>query len=68
VAPDARVAPIGQVFDDYGHEGMGPYAPSAAELQGFIEGSKADGAVGVSFFQWMTATEPEWRTIDRFRF
>jgi hypothetical protein len=65
-APDARIAPIGQVFDDYGHEGMGPYAPSVAELQGFLEGSKADGAIGASFFQWMTATEPEWKTIDRF--
>jgi hypothetical protein len=47
---------------------MGPHAPSAAELLGFLQGSKAEGAIGASFFQWMTATDPEWETIDRFRF
>ncbi|GAC1327781.1 MAG: hypothetical protein NVSMB22_19370 [Chloroflexota bacterium] len=62
------IAPIGQTFDNYGRLEMGPHAPSAQEIQGFLQGSKAAGASGVSFFQWMTATNEEWRTIQGFRF
>jgi hypothetical protein len=64
----APIAPIGQVFDDFGRLEMGPHAPSATEIQGFLAGSKAGGAIGASFFQWMTATDPEWRAIHAFRF
>jgi hypothetical protein len=65
---DARIAPIGQVFDNYGHEGMGPYAPSSGEVQGFLEGAKTSHAIGVSFFQWMTATDAEWHVIHQFHY
>jgi SH3 domain-containing protein len=68
VAPGAKIAPIGQVFDNFGHEEMGPHAPSGEELHGFMSGSKGAGAIGVSFFQWMTATESEWNQIQRYRF
>lgn len=67
-APGARISPIGQVFDDFGRLEMGPHAPSPAEVQGFLQGSKDSGAIGASFFQWMTATDAEWRTIKYFRF
>jgi hypothetical protein len=62
------VAPIGQTFDDFGRLEMGPYAPSAQEEEGFMVGSKNSGAIGVSFFQWMTATVGEWRAIQAFRY
>lgn len=62
------VVPIGQTFDNYGRLGMGPLAPSESEEKGFIAGSKKGGAVGVSFFQWMTAAEGEWRAIHDTRF
>lgn len=62
------IVPIGQTFDNYGRLGMGPLAPSEAEERGFIAGSKASGAAGVSFFQWMTAAEGEWRAIHDMRF
>lgn len=62
------IAPIGQTFDNYGRLGMGPLAPSEAEEKGFIAGSKEAGAVGVSFFQWMTAAAGEWRAIHAARF
>jgi hypothetical protein len=62
------IAPIGQVFDDFGRLEMGPYAPSADEIKGFLAGSKAGGAIGASFFQWMTATVDEWRAIRDFRY
>jgi hypothetical protein len=62
------IAPIGQAFDDFGRLEMGPYAPSQSEVQGFMAGCKASGAVGVSFFQWMTVTDGEWKAIRAFRF
>jgi len=62
------IAPIGQAFDNFGRLEMGPHAPSAAETNGFLAGSKLSGAVGASFFQWMTATVGEWRAIQTFRF
>jgi hypothetical protein len=62
------VVPIGQTFDNFGRLEMGPYAPSATEISGFLAGSKAAGARGVSFFQWMTATDSEWRAIQGYRF
>ncbi|MGI8825972.1 MAG: SH3 domain-containing protein [Chloroflexota bacterium] len=61
------VAPIGQAFDDYGRLEMGPRAPSASETRGFLAGVKASHAIGASFFQWLTATEPEWQEIRGFR-
>jgi hypothetical protein len=67
-APGSRLAPIGQVFDNFGRLEMGPYAPSGPEVEGFMAGARAGGAIGVSFFQWMTATVDEWRTIRRFRY
>jgi hypothetical protein len=67
-APKAVIAPIGQTFDNFGRLEMGPYAPSAAEIRGFCAGAKSAGAIGVSFFQWMTATESEFQAIRAFRF
>ncbi|HLJ67945.1 MAG TPA: SH3 domain-containing protein [Chloroflexota bacterium] len=68
VAPRARVAPIGQTFDDFGHLEMGPFAPSSDEVSGFLAGCRAGGAIGASFFQWMTVTDEEWRAIHDFRY
>jgi hypothetical protein len=68
VSQGVPVAPIGQSFDDFGRLEMGPFAPSGAEISGFLAGSKASGAVGASLFQWMTATDEEWRAILEFRY
>ena len=68
MAGDVPIAPIGQTFDNFGRLEMGPHAPSGAEVRGFLAGCKASGAVGVSFFQWMTATDPEWQAIRTFHF
>jgi hypothetical protein len=68
VSPGSRIAPIGQTFDNFGHEEMGPNAPSAEEIQGSFQGGKSSGAIGMSFFQWMTATDSEWKAIQRYRF
>jgi hypothetical protein len=67
-AGKVAIAPIGQTFDNYGRLGMGPYAPSASEIRGFLAGCKQGGVIGASFFQWMTATADEWSVIRAFRF
>ncbi len=68
VSGHVPVSPIGQSFDDFGRLEMGPNAPSADEIRGFLAGSKASGAIGASFFQWMTATDAEWHAIRGFRY
>jgi len=62
------ISPIGQTFDDFGRLEMGPNAPSAPEIQGFLAGSRRSGSIGVSFFQWMTAAVEEWQAISTFHF
>ncbi|HEX6509531.1 MAG TPA: hypothetical protein VF221_18025, partial [Chloroflexota bacterium] len=66
--PGIPIAPIGQTFDNFGRLEMGPYAPSSDEIRGFLAGSKQSGAIGASFFQWMTATDAEWQAIRSYRF
>jgi hypothetical protein len=68
VSGHVPVAPIGQAFDNFGHLEMGPHAPSTSETHGFLSGVKAAGGVGISFFQWMTVTDGEWRAIHHFHF
>lgn len=59
------IAPIGQMFDNFGRDELGPDAPTPAEISGFLRGCA--GAWGVSFFQWMTATPPEWSVFKGWR-
>ena len=68
VSGHVPVSPIGQTFDDFGRLEMGPNAPGPEEIRGFLDGSKASGAIGASFFQWMTTTDAEWHAIRDFRF
>jgi hypothetical protein len=67
-AGNVPIEPIGQTFDNFGRLEMGPYAPSADEVRGFLAGCKAEKALGASFFQWMTTTEAEWQVVKGFAF
>jgi hypothetical protein len=60
------VAPIGQMYDTFGRNGMGTYSPGTAEITAALQASKDAGALGVSFFQWGTATPEEWRALRDF--
>lgn len=68
VSGHVPVSPIGQTFDNFGRLEMGPDAPSPDEVRGFLAGSKTSGAIGASFFQWVTATDAEWHAIRDFRY
>jgi hypothetical protein len=60
------VAPIGQMYDTFGRNGMGAYSPGTAEITAALQASKDAGALGASFFQWGTATPEEWRALRDF--
>ena len=64
--PTYPVAPIGQMYDTFGRNGIGSYSPGAAEITAALRASKEGGALGVSFFQWGTATPAEWRALRDF--
>jgi uncharacterized lipoprotein YddW (UPF0748 family) len=60
------VAPIGQMYDTFGRNGIGAYSPGTAEITAALQASKDAGALGASFFQWGTATPDEWRALRDF--
>lgn len=64
--PTYPVAPIGQMYDTFGRNGIGPYSPGAAEITAALRASQQAGAVGISFFQWGTATPAQWRALRDF--
>jgi hypothetical protein len=64
--PAYPVAPIGQMYDTFGRNGIGSYSPGAAKIRAALRASKDGGALGASFFQWGTATPDEWRALRDF--
>ncbi|MGH2458270.1 MAG: hypothetical protein ACRDIY_05320, partial [Chloroflexota bacterium] len=65
--PRYPVAVIGQTYDSFGRDGTGPDSPSGAEIAAALAAARQDGAVGVSFFQWGTATPAEWNALKAFQ-
>lgn len=64
--PEYPVTVIGQTYDSFGRDGIGPDNPTAAEISAALEEAKQAGAVGVSFFQWGTTTPAEWDALRAF--
>lgn len=64
--PDYPVALIGQMYDTFGRNGIGQHSPTAEEIRAAMQGAKDAGAVGISFFQWGTATPEEWEAFRDF--
>ena len=64
--PAYPVAPIGQMYDTFGRNGIGAYSPGGSEVHAALQASKDAGALGASFFQWGTATPEEWRALRDF--
>ena len=65
--PNFPVAVIGQTYDNFGRDGIGPNNPSSAEINAALRAAQDAGAIGISFFQWGTATPSEWTAIGAFR-
>ena len=65
--PGYPVAVIGQTYDSFGRDGTGPDSPSGAEIADALDAARRNGAIGVSFFQWGTATPAEWNALKSFQ-
>ncbi len=61
------VEELGQTYDMYSGDGTGGLAaPTGAEIQADMQTARALGCIGVSFFEWQTATQAEWASIKQF--
>ena len=65
--PNYPVAVIGQAYDGFARDGTGPDNPAGHEVSAALTAADSSGAVGVSLFQWGTATPSEWAALREFR-
>jgi exo-beta-1,3-glucanase (GH17 family) len=55
---------LGQSYDMYTDDGTGGGdAPTAQEMTADLQAARAPGCIGVSYFEWQTATQAEWRAL-----
>jgi hypothetical protein len=57
------VSVIVQGYDVFASGGQGEQSPTGAEVQGAVQGAAAGGAIGVSLYEWTTATPAEWQAF-----
>ncbi len=58
---------LGQMYDMYTDDGTpGASAPSAAEITGDLQAAKDLGCIGISFFEWQTASPDELNAFKAF--
>lgn len=59
---------LGQTYDMYSADFTGAAdAPTAAEMNADMSTAHDLGCIGISFFEWQTATQDEWTAITNFR-
>jgi hypothetical protein len=61
--PDAPVAVVGQTFDWFSRNEIGPNNPTGDEVRGAVQGAREAGALGIGFFNWFSTTPEEWDAI-----
>ncbi len=65
-----RLVPIeetGQMYDMYSNDGTdGGDSPNAAEITADMQTAHDLGCIAVSFFEWQTASQPEWAAFDAY--
>lgn len=52
-----------QTFDAFAGSEKGIFSPTPAELAGATAAAAADGAAGISYYHWSSATPAEWSVI-----
>lgn len=57
----------GQMFDMFTYGEPGGNQPSAAEITGDLQAAKSLGCIGISFFDWRTASPDELAALQQFR-
>ncbi len=64
--PDVPIAVLGQTFDWFSRNEVGPGNPTAEETRGAMQAARDHGALGIGFFNWYSATPEEWEAIGSF--
>ena len=58
---------LGQTYDMYTDDGTGARdAPTGPEITADMQAAQDDGCIGVSYFEWQTATQAEWSAITTY--
>ena len=63
---DVPVAILGQTFDWFSRNEIGPGNPSGDEIRGALQAARDAGALGIGFFNWFSSTPEEWDAIGAF--
>jgi len=65
--PALPVEELGQMYDMYTGDGAsGRASPTSSEIIADMRAAKDAGCIGVSFFEWQTATQQEWQALTSF--
>ena len=58
---------LGQMYDMYTQDGTGAQdAPTGPEITADAQAARAAGCIGVSYFEWQTATQAEWQALSAY--
>jgi hypothetical protein len=58
---------LGQTYDMFTDDGTGGAdAPTADEITSDMATARDLGCIGVSFYEWQTATQPQWAAISQY--
>ncbi|WIG57450.1 MAG: hypothetical protein OJF49_000194 [Ktedonobacterales bacterium] len=59
---------LGQTYDMFTDDGIGGQnSPTGAEITADMQSAHELGCIGVSFFEWQTATQDEWAAVSAFQ-
>jgi hypothetical protein len=58
---------LGQTWDMFTDDSTaGPDAPTGDELTADMQTARAVGCIGISFYEWQTATQQQWAAISAY--
>jgi hypothetical protein len=60
------VAVLGQTFDWFSRNEIGPGNPTGDEMRGALQAARDAGALGMGFFNWYSTTPDEWDALQAF--
>ncbi len=67
VAHPIPIEELGQMYDMYSDDSAGVgHNPSGAEITADIDAARSLGCIGVSYFEWQTATQSQWDAFSAY--
>jgi hypothetical protein len=67
VSSPIPIEELGQTYDMYSDDGAGTaHNPSGDEITADLQAARSLGCIGVSYFEWQTATQAQWQALSAF--